>query len=131
MAWSRRLDFISIQSRLASQQQSQVMLALHMTPDPSVRESGALDGVKWKKHLREGKGQGGEVRRGSLQVSAVVNLEGFQATDGIVTWVGLMMNGSGQEKRMDRDVNLEAVAAVQLRDAGWVDVMSVEEGEEK
>lgn len=84
-----------------------------------------------EKTLREGKGQGGEVRRGSLQVSAVVNLEGFQATDDIVTCVGLMMNGSGQEKRMDRDVNLEAVAAVQLRDAGWVDVMSVEEGEEK
>lgn len=55
MAWSRRLDFISIQSRLASQQQSQVMLALHMTPDPSVRESGALDGVKWKKHYERGR----------------------------------------------------------------------------
>lgn len=32
---------------------------------------------------------------------------------------------------MDRDVSLEAVAAVQLRGAGWVDVMSVEVGEEK
>ena len=91
----------------------------------------ALDGVKWKKHLQEGKGQSGEARKGSLQVSAVVTLEGFQATDDIVTWVGLMMNGRGQEKRMDGDVTLEAVAAVQLRDAGWVDVMSVEEGEEK
>lgn len=39
----------------------------------------ALGGVKWKKQIQEGKGQGGEVGKSSLQVSAVGNLEGFQA----------------------------------------------------
>lgn len=85
--------------------------------------------VLWKT-LTRGEGTGGEARKGSLQVSAVVNLEGFQATDDTVTWVGLKMNGRGQEKRMDGDVSLEEVAAVQLRMLAGL-MMSVEEGEEK
>ena len=50
MAWGRRLDFISIQFRLASKKPSQVMV-IRSLPDALVREDVALGGVKWKKHI--------------------------------------------------------------------------------
>ena len=63
-------------------------------------------------------------------MSAVVNLEGFQAE--VIQWPGFYHDaweGAGEEN--GQGVSLEAVAAVQLRGAGWVDVMSVKVGEEK
>lgn len=56
----------------------------------------ALDNVEWKEHLAEGKGQGWRGKKGSLHMSAVVNLEGFQAADDGMIWVVFIMDGKGQ-----------------------------------
>ena len=52
-----------------------------------------------KNTYQRGRDRAGEVRKGSLHMSAVVNLEGFQAADDRMIWVVLIMDGRGQANK--------------------------------